>query len=85
MASVLELCPFCNSPHLQVAHQLFSYAVSCQGCKARGPSKNSFEVAVVEWNNAARMMQMGRREDGADDGRTQVLEATIRRLVSQLG
>ncbi len=85
MASVIELCPFCNSSHLQVTHHLFSYAVSCQACKARGPSKDSFNAAVDQWNVAADTMLKGKhqRQDYIDS-RTQALEATIRRLVGQL-
>ncbi len=86
MASVLELCPFCDSRNLQVAHQLFSYAVSCQACKARGPSKKTFKLAVIEWNHTARSVLKGRqRREDYENSRTHELEATIRHLVSQLG
>jgi hypothetical protein len=57
-------CPFCeNLPRLGWSRKFRQYRVECNWCMARGPSSTSSDVAVRQWNKAARAYRVCERDE----------------------
>ncbi len=85
MATLIEPCPFCESGHLHISHHLLSQSVTCQTCKSTGPHRRQLEDAVLEWNQASRLLRSARQgESGQVHGRLHELEDAVRKLASAL-
>lgn len=54
MSEKLEPCPFCGADEASVeVIDYHFYGVQCYCCKATGPTEETKEEAIAEWNRRA--------------------------------
>ena len=58
----IKCCPFCGRGGLRVASILGEWHVRCIKCRARGPSHEDKEQAIVAWNR--RVVVLDERSGG---------------------
>ena len=81
MAMKIESCPFCQSQRLHIHHNLLSYAVACETCKAKGPHHRSIDAALMNWNAVALRQRQSRAfGEPIVDGHLDNLEHAVRNL-----